>query len=155
MISHEFAPAALVYDNRHPKNELVAGFDWRHWNFRSDKADDFGGGFAGPSLEKGKQRTDAWYIQDTLQVTDSTRLSLGGRTETLDVERAVPFALTMTPVTQSEKRQLHAWSLSIQQTLATNLTAHARTGTSYRLPNIDEKPLLRGKLQLAQTANLD
>lgn len=139
VISHEFTPRlrwSTTIGTR--KNELVAGFDWRHWNFRSDKADDFGGGFAGPSLEKGKQRTDAWYIQDTLQVTDSTRLSLGGRTETLDVERAVPFALTMTPVTQSEKRQLHAWSLSIQQTLATNLTAHARTGTSYRLPNIDE-----------------
>lgn len=139
VVTHEFTPRlrwSSLLGGR--KNELVAGFDWRNWDFRSDKTEDFGSGFAGPSQEKGSQRTEAWYVQETLQITDSTRVSLGGRTEKLDVEREVPFALTMTPVTQKERRDLQAWSLSVQQALAQGLTAHARTGTSYRIPNIDE-----------------
>jgi iron complex outermembrane receptor protein len=139
VVSHEFTPR-LRWSTQFgtQKNELVAGFDWRDWDFHSDKMENFGFGFAGPSAEKGKQRTEAWYVQDTVQITDTTRISLGGRTEALEVERVVPFALAMTPVLQNEQHRLHAWSFSVQQALASNLTAHARSGTSYRIPNIDE-----------------
>ncbi len=119
-------------------NELVAGYDLRHWNFDSKKYDDFGFGFAGPSLETGTQETRGWYVQDSLQVSSSTLLSLGARTELLDIRRDVPYALTMTPANQEDKRRLDAWSIGLKQTLVKGLAAHIRVGTSYRIANIDE-----------------
>jgi iron complex outermembrane receptor protein len=119
-------------------NELIAGYDLRNWDFQSKKHDDFGFGFAGPSLELGKQKTEGWYFQDSLRVSNSTLLSLGARTESLEISRDVPYALTMTPVSQDDKRHLDAWSLGLKQTLIKGLVAHVRTGTSYRIANIDE-----------------
>lgn len=119
-------------------NELVAGYDWRQWDFRSRMMDDFGFGFAGPSLETGDQRTDGWYLQDTLRVATSTFLSVGARTEALRIRRQVPFALAITTVDQEDRRRLDAWSLGLKQKFGGGLAAHLRTGTSYRIANIDE-----------------
>lgn len=119
------------------KNELVAGFDWRNWDFRSNKLEDFGFGVA-PTQENGSQSTYALYVQDSLQISEWTRISLGARSETLNVERDVPYALFMTPTKQSDKRRLNAWSLSVQRLFDNGFKAQARTGTSFRIPNIDE-----------------
>lgn len=119
-------------------NELVTGYDWRYWDYRSHRHDDFGFGFAGPSLETGTQETSGWYVQDSLQFTTGTTLSLGARRETLDIHRDVPYALTMVATEQSDHRHLDAWSLGVRQRLGMGLAAHARTGTSYRIANIDE-----------------
>jgi iron complex outermembrane receptor protein len=44
----------------------------------------------------------------------------------------------MTPVNQTAHRHLQAWSLGLKQNLIRGLAAHVRTGTSYRIANIDE-----------------
>jgi len=119
-------------------NELVVGYDWRSWDFQSRKHDDFGFGFAGPSLENGTQKTEGWYFQNSLQATATTQVSFGARTESLKNTRDVPYALTMIPTSQTTDRDLDAWSIGVKQTLARGLNAHARTGTSYRIANIDE-----------------
>lgn len=114
-------------------SEMVAGFDWRNWDYQSFVSDP-----SGPSLETGTQKTSAWYLQETLQLTNTTQLSLGGRTENLRMERNVPYATYMAVVNQRDERNLHAWSAGLKQTLSKGWVAHVRTGTSYRIGNIDE-----------------
>lgn len=119
-------------------NELIVGYDWRDWDFSSRRYDDFGFGFAGASQESGKQRTHAIYFQNTLQLAAGSELSLGARGESARSERDVPFALTMTSGEEKKRRHLSAWSAAFKQELGNGFSAHLRSGTSYRLANIDE-----------------
>lgn len=98
-------------------NILVLGFDRNDWERT--------GYTFGPDSS---QDADAFYAKDDILFATGTRLSLGGRTEKIRKESGG---------TVLDDRQ-NAWELGLSHPVASDWTAWARIGHSYRLPNADE-----------------
>ncbi len=77
-----------------------------------------------------EQNADANYVQDDLTLASGTRVSLGYRSENMELSDSA--AVTNTSQTQT------AWNLGLTQPLSANWSVFGRVGTSYRLANVDE-----------------
>ena len=111
---------------------LTAGADWSHWSYGNDTA---ATGLMSALDETGKQKNRAFYLRNDLHITTTgTRISLGGREESVHQtqhERLVPRDA-------SERHNLSAYELSLQQELGGGFSAYGRIGRSFRVANIDE-----------------
>lgn len=116
------------------RNTLTLGADWRHYRYRNDGISDFGFG-ATLTAERAEQQNRALYIQDQMHFTSGTELALGIRREQVRQdwrEMQAPLA------ERSTNRNLSSWELAFRQDLGSGFSAHARTGKSFRVANVDE-----------------
>lgn len=102
------------------KNTLVVGIDAGDW--QRDVAGAFG--------SRATQQSRAFYAKDDVVLPGGTRISAGGRTESVERDS--------TSVTARVDRRENAWELGASHPVAPGWTAYARAGRSFRLPNADE-----------------
>lgn len=120
------------------KNILVAGYDYNNWSRT----------VLGSSGSQADQTSRAWYIKDDLiLVGTGTRLSAGWRTES--------FNKSIDSTTATIDSRQRAWDLGASQRLDTQWTAYARTGQSFRLPNVDEFSFVVGSATLKPQTSRD
>lgn len=110
-------------------NNLVIGADFEDWKFDAN---------AQPSVvgrPHATQRSTAFYAQHTMIFATQTTLALGAR------EQRVRYGvndLANPAATDTRSRTLHAWELSVRQTLTQGVNAYAKAGSSFRVPNVND-----------------
>ncbi len=120
------------------KNILVTGYDYNTWSRRV--LGDFG--------SQGDQTSRAWYVKDDVILSGTgTRLSAGWRTES--------FTKSIDSTTNVIDARQRAWDLGASQRLDAQWTAYARTGQSFRLPNVDEFSFVVGGAALVPQTSRD
>lgn len=120
------------------KNILVMGHDYNQWSRTVMGA--FG--------SQADQSSRAWYIKDDVILANTgTRLSAGWRTES--------FNKSIDSTTNRVDARQRAWDLGASQRLDAQWTAYARTGQSFRLPNVDEFSFVVGAASLKPQTSRD
>ena len=125
-------------------NALVVGLDWEDWDYDSTAVF---GGF--PSNTISTQENRSVYFKDTLELTDRTILSIGGREQRS--ETTSEDTVGSTPE-QDQNKTLHAYDIALRQALSEQWGIYARTGRSFRLANVDDNRF-RTTLLEPQTSN--
>ncbi len=91
------------------------------------------------------ENTSAFYLQDLVDLSAATRLSLGWRTErvrlsgTDTLDPAAPgffFNTAAAPAADTQRQK--AWEIGLRHALSPAWTAFGRIGRSYRFVNVDE-----------------
>ena len=120
------------------KNILVTGHDYNNWSRK----------VFGAYGSQADQTSRAWYIKDDVILANTgTRLSAGWRTES--------FNKSIDSTTSSIDSRQRAWDLGVSQRLDAQWTAYARTGQSFRLPNVDEFSFVVGSAALKPQTSRD
>jgi iron complex outermembrane receptor protein len=119
------------------KHALVAGVDFDAW--KRQIAGDFG--------TLAKQRTNAVYLKDDVDLASGTRLALGARTEQLHKTLSGSD-------TRIDSRQ-NAWELGLTQKLVEGWAAYGRVGRSFRLATADEFSFTSPGVQLVPQTSRD
>jgi iron complex outermembrane receptor protein len=110
-------------------NNLVIGADVEAWTFDAN---------AQPSVvgrPHAIQRSAAFYAQHTMTFATQTTVALGAR------EQHVRYGVNdaANPAAAGTRdRTLHAWDISARQTLMPGINAYAKTGRSFRIPNVND-----------------
>ncbi len=116
-------------------NAVTVGYDQSDWTRT----------VAGSFGTVSQQKTQAFYGQDDVTLAQGGRLFAGYRSDLLRQSDNTDALGTDT--------RLSAWELGLSQPLTDTLTAYARTGTSYRLPNVDERAfVVQGAVLQPQTS---
>jgi iron complex outermembrane receptor protein len=134
----------VLFDVLGRSNALVAGVDWDQWDY--DTAAVFG--FSSNAVST--QENGAAYLKDTIELSDSLRLSAGfreQRTETTLEE------IGFSPK-QTQKRTLHAHEVALRQSFDSGWALYAKTGESFRVANVDDNRF-RAQLLEPQTSRDD
>ena len=126
-------------------NSLVVGLDWEDWDYDSTSA--FPPFFSSNTVSTQENR--AIYFKDTLQVTRSTTLSIGGREQHSETTREDIGGFTPG---QEQTNTLHAYDVALRQALNDKLGVYGRAGRSFRLGNVDDN-VARATLLEPQTSN--
>jgi iron complex outermembrane receptor protein len=110
-------------------SSLVVGVDYEDWDLD---------GTAGPSVvgrPSGTQRNAAAYLQHTTAFTRDTSLAFGLRGQ--QAKYGVTDATN--PTTGGErKHDLSAWEIAGRQRLVAEVFGYAKTGRSFRVPNLND-----------------
>lgn len=123
------------------RHQFVIGGEHQQWDIAS--RDNFGGDTV---LD---QRQRALFVQDSVQLAPGTRLTVGGRSEKVDVsldDRAFGSG-----VPQTLSRRVHAHEIGVHQRLDDAWAAFAKTGRSFRIATLDEN-LFQSDLLEPQTS---
>ena len=120
------------------KNIFVTGHDYNNWSRT----------VLGAYGSQADQTSRAWYVKDDLILANTgTRLSAGWRTES--------FNKSIDSAPASVDSRQRAWDLGASQRLDAQWTAYARTGQSFRLPNVDEFSFVVGSGTLKPQTSRD
>jgi iron complex outermembrane receptor protein len=82
------------------------------------------------------QDTEGLYLHDSIEVTPSTLVALGWRSERARYSGEDVGSFAAAPVAQTQKER--AWELGLRQRLAARWTGFARMGRSFRFVNAEE-----------------
>ena len=110
-------------------NALVTGLDYDNWDFEATAAPSI---VARPNAD---QRSVALYAQHTSAFATGTTLTLGGRVQKVKygvndpTSAGAPFA---------RDRTLRAYEVSARQKVFESLSVYAKTGSSFRVPNVND-----------------
>jgi len=127
------------------KNQLTVGADWIQWRYDSRRSN-LPQNISQPTNRVRIDRdNEAFYLQDTLELSGATLLTAGWRserakysaTDTLDPTAPGGAFGTEAPpasATQSEE----AWELGLRHALSSAWSLFARTGQSFRFVGADE-----------------
>lgn len=128
------------------RHQLTLGSDWRDWRYdsrRTDRPENLGRPTNRVAVS---QRTEGFYVLDSVDLTESTIATLGARTERASyrasdsVDPGAPacfgFCTGAAPVAQAQKQR--AWELGLRQRLGRNFTIFGRANRSFRFVNVDE-----------------
>jgi len=111
-------------------NTLVAGMDLDDWDYDSL----FQGGFFN-SHALATQRNRALFLQDNLELTPSTRLTIGARLQRS--ENSVTDLLPA-PIAVERVHSPRAYELALRQRLDDGLSVYGKIGRSFRIATVDE-----------------
>ena len=135
----------LPFDTGGIGHRLTLGADFNAWRYDSRRSN-LPQNVAQPiNRVRVTEDTSAFYLQDLIEVTRKTSLSLGWRaerirlsgTDTLDAT-APGFAFnTAAPAAAATQRQ-RAWEAGLKHALSPAWSAFGRLGRSYRYVNVDE-----------------
>ena len=131
-----FAPRAkFVIPAFGRKHDLIVGMELESWDYETKSGSSpstIGTPF---SHRVGSQDSTAYYGQASIWATDSTRIQLGGRTQTVDTS----LEEKVFPADKRERTdRLSAWEAALRQNLTAGFSTYAKYGTSFRLANFDE-----------------
>ncbi len=121
-------------------NSLVFGVDHGQWKRTVQ------GAFGSVS----NQRSQAYYLKDEATLASGTRLSAGGRSESVKKDNSgAATGIDETP---------HAWEIGVVQPVMSGVSVFGRFGHSFRLANVDEfgftSPGLALKAQTSRDAEV-
>ncbi|OAI52067.1 hypothetical protein AYO46_06760 [Betaproteobacteria bacterium SCGC AG-212-J23] len=126
-------------------NSLVFGVDWRTWDWRSKRADTQENLGRPANSVTVMQDTLGAYVQDTLQLTRATLMTLGWREErarysgddVADPTSPACFGCSAAPSVR-ETQHAYAWEAGLRHELTSTFTPFVRASRSYRFVNADE-----------------
>lgn len=91
------------------------------------------------------QTNNAFYLQDQMQLTAATGLTLGWRTEQVKISasdaldpNSPGFFFNTAAAPASSNNTQHAWELGLKHAFDARWSGFARVGRSYRFANVDE-----------------
>jgi iron complex outermembrane receptor protein len=126
-------------------NSLVFGVDWRNWQWESKRADTPENLSRPANIVSVNQNTLGAYVQDTLQLTRATLMTLGWREERAkysgdDVADLTAPACAFCAAAPSvrETQRAYAWEAGLRHELTPTVTPFVRASRSYRFVNADE-----------------
>ncbi len=127
------------------ENTLVAGFDEYRWDYRLRKSNAPAAITRPINLVNAQQRNRAFYMHDTLRVTENATLVGGWRRERFGIDARDVYDATApggafgsgaTPASQAVS--VTAWEIGGRYQLAPQLAAIGKFARSYRFANVDE-----------------
>lgn len=127
-------------------NNLTLGVDYYRWNYDSRRTSQPQFVNQPTNQVSANQTNSAIYLQDEVQLSAATRLTLGWRSErvkiaasdTLDVNSpGFSFFSTAAPPANSTNTQ-QAWEVGLKHQFDARWSGYARAGRSYRFANVDE-----------------
>ncbi len=135
-----FSPRIRVPFSFGVVHELVTGIDLDRWEYATSSV------FPPfpPSAIGSRQTNSALYMKDTILLSPATRVSLGGRAQRTDT--TIEDFSGGSP-TKEQIRDLDAWELALRQELNKGISVYAKTGTSFRVANVDENRFLSEPLE--------
>ncbi len=131
------------------RHRVTAGLDWNDWDWRSRRTDVPEHLSQPTNVVAIRQKSTGYYAQDSIDVTSSTIATVGWREESARytgsdiVDPASPgclalFGFCSAAGTLGQTYKQHAWELGLRQVLAPGTALFARSGRSFRLPNVEE-----------------
>ena len=126
-------------------HRLTVGVDLNAWRYDSRRAN-LPQNVARPiNRVRVSEDTRAFYVQDLVELSRDTRLSLGWRTErmrlagtdTLDAT-APGFAFNTAAAPAASTQRRNAWEAGVRHALSPAWSAFGRVGRSFRFVNVDE-----------------
>lgn len=124
------------------RHELVVGGERQQWEIES--RDNFGGDTL---LD---QRQQAFFVQDSVQLAAATRITVGGRSEKVEIALTDRGAFG-SGVPQTQARRVHAHEIGVRQQFGAAWAGFAKVGRSFRIANLDEN-LFQSELLEPQTS---
>jgi iron complex outermembrane receptor protein len=126
-------------------HRVTIGVDLAAWRYDSRRSDRPEHVTQPINRIRASQDTQAFYLQDLIDLSAATRLTLGARTErvryaaTDAVDSSAPgfFFNAAAPEARQTQRQ-DAWEVGVRHAFAPAWTAFGRAGQSYRFVNVDE-----------------
>ncbi|MGB3934582.1 MAG: TonB-dependent receptor [Burkholderiales bacterium] len=127
------------------RHGLTVGIDMAAWRYDSRRSDRPEHVSQPINRIRASQDTQAFYLQDLIDLSAATRLTLGVRTErvryaaTDTVDPAAPgfFFNSAAPEARQTQRQ-DAWEIGLRHAFTPAWAAFGRAGQSYRFVNVDE-----------------
>jgi iron complex outermembrane receptor protein len=126
-------------------HRLTLGADLHAWRYDSRRSNLPENTNQPINRVRASEDTEAFYFQDLIDLSRSTQLTVGARSERVryaanDVADATApgfFFNTAAPEVRQAQRQ-HAWELGLRQALSQAWSVFGRAGRSYRFVNVDE-----------------
>jgi len=126
-------------------HRLTIGMDAHQWRYDSRRTNSPDNVARPINRVRASQDNTAFYLQDAIELTGATRLTLGWRGErvrisgTDAVDPAAPGFLfnTAAPQTAAVQRQ-DAWEIGLRHAFDKGWSGFARAARSYRMVNVDE-----------------
>jgi iron complex outermembrane receptor protein len=138
------APAGIA-------SQLVGGFDWFDADSTRKNAESEFALIAPFGQTEATQRSAAGWLQVLSQLTERTRVNIGGRLARVENELATLIPGLSIPQTQS--RTLSAFEAALRYALTPELALSGRIGKSFRVATVDENGFTpTGNLLEPQTA---
>jgi len=133
-----FTPRANIpYQFGGSASELIVGADIADWDYDSRRANN-PANIATPTTHiKATQSNRALYVQNTTQLGDATRLTLGARTQRVDYQ-AGDTVNTPAYASGEQSRSVNAYEISLRHSLEGGLSLFGRIGRSFRIATVDE-----------------
>ena len=126
-------------------HSLVLGADWNDWKFRSRRADRPENIGQPANVVTVTQHSAGFYVQDRIDLTRMTLVTLGWRTERVkyagddvaDTSSPACFFCSAAPSVRETQNQ-RAWELGLRQALDPQFALFTRAARSYRFVNAEE-----------------
>ncbi len=127
------------------RHRLTVGADWYRWRYDSSRSDQPANLARPINRVNVSQDVEAFYLQDMIDLSAVTRLTLGWRwgqakyaaSDTVDTGAPGCFFCAAAPPTQETQRQ-DAWEIGLRHALDGSWSLLARAGRSYRFVNAEE-----------------
>ncbi len=127
------------------RHRFTVGADWHAWRYDSRRSDLPQNVNQPINRVRVDQDTQGWYLQDAIELTPASLLTLGWREERVKyqasdvLDSTAPGAGfgTQAPPASETQRQ-HAWEVGLRQALSATAAVFARAQRSFRLVNADE-----------------
>ncbi len=117
------------------RNTLIVGYDYDTWDYdRQDSRSETSAPFADLQVD---QRSHGAYLQHYSQFSNGTRLTLGGRLQSVEIT-ATDVANVLGPATASRTLRPSAYEIGVRQPLSDTVELYGRYGQSFRIPRVDE-----------------
>lgn len=107
-------------------HSLVIGADWEQWNW-----DYFSTDTAPSPSSNVEQANKALYVRNAMSFFTGTSIALGAREQHSETDARFSGSA-------SQRRKLHAYEVALRQDVGPKISIFARTGSSFRLQNVDE-----------------
>lgn len=143
---YSLSPRLRVPLGRH---RIIAGFDRHDWRYRSRRTDRPENLGQPTNRVTVRQETQAFYLQDSVELTPGTVVSAGWRSErarytaedTVDTAAppcSDPFTTCAAAAPVGETQKQRAWELGVRHALSAQWTGSLRAGRSFRFVNAEE-----------------
>ena len=118
------------------RHTLIAGVDWHNWRYHSRRTDRPENLAQPANRVTVTQDTEGLYLHDSIEVTSSTLVALGWRSERARYSGADQGTFAAAPLQETQKQR--AWELGLRQRFSDRWIGFARTGRSFRFVNAEE-----------------
>ncbi len=127
------------------QHRFTVGADWVSWRYDSRRSDLPQNLNRPINIVRVDQDTQGWYLQDAIDLTPASVLTLGwreervkyGASDVLDPTAPGGGFATQAPAARETQRQ-HAWEIGLRQALSAAAAVFARAQRSFRFVNADE-----------------
>jgi iron complex outermembrane receptor protein len=110
-------------------HQLVAGVDLERWDYESVRT--------GPATVLAEQRNEAVYLQHSTDLPSATRVTIGGRVQSVDYA-ARDAEGTTAHAAGTQSRTVRAHEIALRQPFADVWHVYGKIGRSFRIATVDE-----------------